>query len=209
MIDGLVDRIQKEVGRRRGDRHGRPGADRGQGVADDHPARTLADAGGPPADLRAERAARMPEDESRPDRPTDPTDEERDRPARGGARRPPRQARTPPGARRRAVRAGVRRRPRRSPICATRSPTSRPATETGERVAVAGRVMLLRRHGKLAFATIRDRDGATSSCSWREDTLDADGFALVEDLGPRRHRRRRGPGRDHEAGRAVGRRPTG
>jgi lysyl-tRNA synthetase class 2 len=34
-----------------------------------------------------------------------------------------------------------------------------PGTETDERVRVAGRVVLLRRQGKLTFATLRDRDG--------------------------------------------------
>ena len=34
-----------------------------------------------------------------------------------------------------------------------------PGTETEERVRVAGRVVLLRRQGKLTFATLRDRDG--------------------------------------------------
>jgi lysyl-tRNA synthetase class 2 len=34
-----------------------------------------------------------------------------------------------------------------------------PGTETDERVAVAGRLMLIRRQGKLAFATMRDRTG--------------------------------------------------
>ena len=34
-----------------------------------------------------------------------------------------------------------------------------PGTETEHRVAVAGRVMLLRDSGKLVFATMRDRDG--------------------------------------------------
>ncbi len=56
-----------------------------------------------------------------------------------------------------------------------------PATETGYRVRVAGRVMLLRRHGKLAFATIRDRS-ADLQLFVAEDTVDADGWALVEDL---------------------------
>ncbi len=34
-----------------------------------------------------------------------------------------------------------------------------PGTETDERVTLAGRVMLLRRQGKLSFATLQDRDG--------------------------------------------------
>jgi lysyl-tRNA synthetase class 2 len=56
-----------------------------------------------------------------------------------------------------------------------------PSTETGERVAVAGRVMLLRRHGKLAFATIRDRE-ADLQLFLTEDALRSEGFALVDDL---------------------------
>ena len=56
-----------------------------------------------------------------------------------------------------------------------------PATETGERVSVAGRVMLLRRHGRLAFATIRDRS-ADLQLFLTEQALGEDGFALVEDL---------------------------
>jgi lysyl-tRNA synthetase class 2 len=56
-----------------------------------------------------------------------------------------------------------------------------PSTDTGERVSVAGRVMLLRRHGKLAFATIRDRS-ADLQLFLTEDALGETGFALVDDL---------------------------
>jgi lysyl-tRNA synthetase class 2 len=56
-----------------------------------------------------------------------------------------------------------------------------PGTQTGERVSVAGRVMLLRRHGKLAFAMIRDR-AADLQLFLAQDTLDEAGWALVEDL---------------------------
>jgi lysyl-tRNA synthetase class 2 len=52
--------------------------------------------------------------------------------------------------------------------------------ETGERVRVAGRVVLLRRHGKLSFATIRDRD-AELQLFLTQGAL-GDGYALVEDL---------------------------
>ncbi|MET0628554.1 MAG: lysine--tRNA ligase [Acidimicrobiia bacterium] len=38
-------------------------------------------------------------------------------------------------------------------------PDLEPGTETDEHVSVAGRVMLLRRQGKLSFATLQDRDG--------------------------------------------------
>src|SRR2546427_351096 len=34
-----------------------------------------------------------------------------------------------------------------------------PGEETGEQASVAGRVMLLRRQGKLSFITLRDRSG--------------------------------------------------
>jgi lysyl-tRNA synthetase, class II len=40
-----------------------------------------------------------------------------------------------------------------------RHPDLEPGTETGDRVGVAGRVMLVRNTGKLCFATIRDGDG--------------------------------------------------
>jgi lysyl-tRNA synthetase, class II len=56
-----------------------------------------------------------------------------------------------------------------------------PGTETEMHVVVAGRIMLLRRHGKLAFATIRDR-AADLQLFLAEDTLDQAGWALVEDL---------------------------
>jgi lysyl-tRNA synthetase class 2 len=54
-------------------------------------------------------------------------------------------------------------------------------TETGYRVRVAGRIMLLRRHGKLMFATIRDRTGDVQ-LFLAQDILDAAGWALGEDL---------------------------
>src|SRR6476646_7545109 len=34
-----------------------------------------------------------------------------------------------------------------------------PGAETDDRVAVAGRLLLIRRQGRLTFATLRDRDG--------------------------------------------------
>jgi lysyl-tRNA synthetase, class II len=52
---------------------------------------------------------------------------------------------------------------------------------TGRRVKVAGRVVLLRRHGKLSFATIRDRT-ADLQLFLSEEVLGADGYALVDDL---------------------------
>jgi lysyl-tRNA synthetase class 2 len=47
----------------------------------------------------------------------------------------------------------------RSARSGSRTPALPPGTETDERVAVAGRVMLLREQGKLVFATLRDRTG--------------------------------------------------
>src|SRR5436190_4021375 len=55
-----------------------------------------------------------------------------------------------------------------------------PGSETGERVRVAGRIVLLRGHGKLTFATIRDRD-ADLQLFLSEGAL-GEGYALVEDL---------------------------
>src|SRR5438105_1562774 len=56
-----------------------------------------------------------------------------------------------------------------------------PGSESGERVRVAGRVMLLRRHGKLTFATLRDR-GADLQLFLTQHALGPDGYALVDDL---------------------------
>jgi lysyl-tRNA synthetase, class II len=56
-----------------------------------------------------------------------------------------------------------------------------PGASTGRRVKVAGRVVLLRRHGKLSFATIRDRT-ADLQLFLSEDVLGPDGYALVDDL---------------------------
>ncbi|REE97957.1 bifunctional lysylphosphatidylglycerol synthetase/lysine--tRNA ligase LysX [Thermomonospora umbrina] len=51
--------------------------------------------------------------------------------------------------------------PRTAPLAEIRGryPDLEPGTETGDKVGVAGRVMLLRNTGKLCFATIRDGDG--------------------------------------------------
>jgi lysyl-tRNA synthetase class 2 len=58
-----------------------------------------------------------------------------------------------------------------------------PGAATGSHVRVAGRVMLLRRQGRLAFATIRDRTGDLQLFLSNDDL--GDGFALVDllDLG--------------------------
>ena len=56
-------------------------------------------------------------------------------------------------------------------------------TETGDRAAVAGRVMLARRHGRLSFLTVRDRTGDIQLlCS--EEAM-GDGYGLLDllDLG--------------------------
>ena len=52
---------------------------------------------------------------------------------------------------------------------------------TGQIVKVAGRVLALRRHGKLAFAVLRDTSGHIQ-LFLADDTLDPEGAALVEDL---------------------------
>jgi lysyl-tRNA synthetase, class II len=54
-------------------------------------------------------------------------------------------------------------------------------TETDERVRVAGRVMLLRRQGKLSFATLQDRDGDVQLFV-SDDGLGAAGHAAFDDL---------------------------
>ncbi len=55
-----------------------------------------------------------------------------------------------------------------------------PGASTGERVGVAGRIVLLRRHGKLSFATIRDRTGDLQ-LFLSQDAL-GDVFSLIDDL---------------------------
>ncbi len=56
-----------------------------------------------------------------------------------------------------------------------------PETLTEDRVAVAGRVVLARRFGKLVFFTLRDRTGDLQLfCS--EDVMSADTFALLEEV---------------------------
>ena len=52
--------------------------------------------------------------------------------------------------------------------------------QTGERERVAGRIVLLRRHGRLSFATLRDRD-ADLQLFLSEDVL-GDRYALLDDL---------------------------
>ncbi len=56
-----------------------------------------------------------------------------------------------------------------------------PGAETGARRALAGRVVLLRRHGRVAFVVIRDRSGDLQ-LFLSEDTLPAKGWALMDEL---------------------------
>ncbi len=56
-----------------------------------------------------------------------------------------------------------------------------PGSETGERARVAGRIVLLRRHGKLAFATIRDRTGDLQ-LFLQQDAMDPGSWELLDDL---------------------------
>jgi lysyl-tRNA synthetase, class II len=56
-----------------------------------------------------------------------------------------------------------------------------PGTETGERHAVAGRVVLARRHGKIAFLMIRDRSGDLQLfCS--EEVMPPEDWALLDEI---------------------------
>ena len=55
-----------------------------------------------------------------------------------------------------------------------------PGAETGEYVRVAGRIVLLRRQGKLSFATLRDRSDDLQ-LFLTEDAM-GEGYALVEEL---------------------------
>lgn len=56
-----------------------------------------------------------------------------------------------------------------------------PEVVTEDRVAVAGRVVLARRFGKLVFFTLRDRTGDIQLFCTR-DAMDADAFALLEEV---------------------------
>ncbi|MFN2589444.1 MAG: lysine--tRNA ligase, partial [Actinomycetota bacterium] len=55
-----------------------------------------------------------------------------------------------------------------------------PASETGSHVRVAGRIVLLRRHGGSSFATLRDGSGDLQ-LFFRRDEM-GDGYDLLEDL---------------------------
>ena len=54
-----------------------------------------------------------------------------------------------------------------------------PGAETGEVVSVAGRVMLVRAQGKLAFATLRDSSGAIQLFAGAAWTADFEGFSKL------------------------------
>src|SRR5206468_4136126 len=56
-----------------------------------------------------------------------------------------------------------------------------PEAETGARRSLAGRVVLLRRHGRVAFVVIRDRSGDLQ-LFLSEDTLPAEGWALLDEI---------------------------
>src|SRR2546426_4712762 len=56
-----------------------------------------------------------------------------------------------------------------------------PGAASGERVTVAGRIVLLRRHGKLTFATLRDRTGDLQ-LFLSSDSMDEESVALLDDL---------------------------
>jgi len=53
--------------------------------------------------------------------------------------------------------------------------------ETGARRSLAGRVVLFRRHGRVAFAVIRDRSGDLQ-LFLSEDTLEPSGWALLDEV---------------------------
>src|SRR5205085_3753018 len=56
-----------------------------------------------------------------------------------------------------------------------------PWSSTDRRVGVAGRIALLRRHGRLTFVTIRDSTAELQLwCS--EEVMGAESYALVDDL---------------------------
>src|SRR5436309_12236291 len=56
-----------------------------------------------------------------------------------------------------------------------------PGAETGQRVRVAGRIVLFRRHGRLSFATIRD-SADDLQLYLAEDVMGDEGYALLDDL---------------------------
>ncbi len=61
-----------------------------------------------------------------------------------------------------------------------RYPDLAPGSETGERVRVAGRIVLLRRHGKLTFATLRD--GSADLQLFLTEASMGDAYGLLDDL---------------------------
>ena len=77
------------------------------------------------------------------------------------------------------------------------SPTSAPGADSGERVAIAGRVIALRRHGGLDFADLRDETGEDPADrdprrrSARTTLHDLDALDLGDWIGVEGHRRDR------------------
>ena len=67
------------------------------------------------------------------------------------------------------------------PTCAAASPASAPDAETGAHVRVAGRLMLIRRHGGLLFGTLSDQTGSVQVLISRA-ALGETGFADAEAL---------------------------
>ena len=60
-----------------------------------------------------------------------------------------------------------------------RHPELAPDTRTGERASVAGRVMLVRRHGAIAFGTLADLSGRVQLFATEASTPDFEGFTKL------------------------------
>ena len=86
---------------------------------------------------------------------------------------------------------------------ASSSATLAPGEEAATTVRIAGRAMLIRRHGGLVFADLRDQTGKVQLLASRDD-LGAEAFADVSRARPRRLDRRQPARRCDRAGRAVG-----
>ena len=146
-VDALVDRFQRELGPCTVVSTG--------GLAEaDHPAlphdpalRAVAHPPGPAHRLRTEPVADVTDTSETPSAPTEN--------ASAGSPSSTRCARA--GVDPYPV-ASIARTPRRR--CSSTGARSRPGTETEDVVRVAGRIVLLRRQGKLTFATLRDGAGA-------------------------------------------------
>src|SRR5947208_2566583 len=55
-----------------------------------------------------------------------------------------------------------------------------PGVETGVTKSLAGRIVLLRRHGRVAFAQLRDRTGDLQ-LFFSQDAMPPEGWALLDD----------------------------